>query len=88
MDLGSIVRAYKRRNLPKALVEFNYFRNLPNLNICIDNVSLTIDHWGKRYSHQYRFSRATLSSARNILLDNKKSIKEVKNFDEEITKSH
>jgi hypothetical protein len=82
MDKQSIIRAYKRRNLPKALVELNYFRDLPNFNICIDKAALAIDHRGKRYRHQTRFSKVTLLTARDILLDNAKSIKEVKNFDE------
>lgn len=85
MDIKSIVRIYKRRNLPKALAELDYFRNLPTLELCINNAALAINQKGKRYKHQTRFSKVTLSTARSILLDNAKPFNEVKNFDELIT---
>jgi hypothetical protein len=82
MDIKSVIRAYKRKNLPGALNELKYFRTLPTLGKCINNASLAIKKNGKRYRHQYRISKETLSIARDILLANKKSIKEIKNFDD------
>ena len=73
---------YKRRHLPRALAELDYFRNLPNLDICINNAALAINHKGLRYKHQCRISKKTLSIARDILLANKKSIRIIRNFDE------
>ena len=82
MDTRSIIRVYKKINLPKALVELDHYRNFSTLDCCIHNAALAINHKGKRHSHQKRLSKKTLSIARDILVDNKNSIKEIKSFDQ------
>lgn len=81
MDTRSVIRAYKRLQLPRALAELDYYRNLPTLEICINNAALAINKKGKRHHHQRRISKETLSRARDILLDNSKSVRLTKNFD-------
>jgi hypothetical protein len=74
MDIKFIIRDYKKRKLCKALAELNEFRTLPTFDQCINNAALAIHKNGKRYRHQYWISKKTLFIARDILLDNKKSI--------------
>jgi hypothetical protein len=82
MDLASIIRAYKKMYLSGALAELDYYRNLPTLELCINNAALAISKNGKRYRHQCLISNNTLSIARNILLDNVEFINEIEDFDE------
>ncbi len=85
MDTKSIIRHYRRRHLLSAIRELGYFRNLPDLNTCIQNAALAQNYKGKRYRHQCRISKKTLSKAKDILLDNKKLIKEIDDFDKLFT---
>lgn len=71
MDIKLIIRDYKKRKLCKALAELNEFPTLSTLDQCINNAALAIHQNGKRYRHQYRISKETLSIARDILLANK-----------------
>jgi hypothetical protein len=81
MDTKSIIRHYRRRHLLSAIRELGYFRNLPDLNTCIQNAALAKNYKGKRYRHQSRISKKTLSIAKDTLLNNKEQIKEMDNFD-------
>ncbi len=82
MDIKSIISHYRKKHLLSALAELGYYRTLPDLYICCHKAALAINHKGKRYKHQARISKTTLSNARSILLNNAKLIEEVKNFDE------
>jgi hypothetical protein len=82
MDIKFIIRDYKKRKLCKAFAELNEFRTLPTFDQCINNAGLAIHQDGKKYRHQFRISKKTLSIARDILLANKKSIRKTRNFDE------
>jgi hypothetical protein len=82
MDLAYAIRAYKKMYLPGALAELDYFRNLPSLELCINNAALAINKNGKRYRHQYRISNNTLFIVRDILLDHVEFINEIEDFDE------
>jgi len=54
MDLGSIVGAYRRLHLSRALLELGYFHDLPSLELCIDRVALAINRNGKKFKHQWK----------------------------------
>lgn len=82
MDLASIIRAHKKLYLSGALAEMDYFRNLPTLELCINNAALAINKKGKRYRHQCRINNNALYIARDILIDNVELINEIEDFDE------
>jgi hypothetical protein len=82
MDIKYIIRDYKKRKLCKALAELDEFRTLSTLDECINNAGLAIHQNGKKYRHQFRISKKTLSIARDILLAHKKAIKKTRNFGE------
>ncbi len=81
MDTQSIIHHYRKKHLLSAIRELGYFRNLPDLDTCLHNAGLAINHKGKRYRHQSRISKKTLSIAKDKLLKNKEQIKEIDNFD-------
>ncbi len=86
MDIKSIISRYRKKHLLSAIRELGYFRNMPNFNECLNNAALAINHKGKRYRHQSRINKKTLYEAKDILLDNKRQIKEIDNFDKLFTR--
>jgi hypothetical protein len=77
-----IVRTYIREIRPHAQGEIDWFVQQPSLSAAIEKAALATNSHGKRYSHQCRVKKIALKRALNILLDNERAIKKVKNFDD------
>lgn len=81
VNWDAVLRHYDRHHRTDALRQIQYFRSVPTLDSAVREAALARDHRGKRYRHQTRIRRASLTKGHQRLAERLQAIERVTDFD-------